>query len=103
MLVNEAFCVLVIEIPGPVVFRISPPELSPPTVVLLLPTTVKLPLVFVSRMPLLPPLADTLVSVTTSGVVLLDRVISTAIAPLVLIAPLVVVIVVVLSVANKPL
>jgi hypothetical protein len=67
------------------------------------PTIVKLPLVLVKTMPLAPPLAETLVSETASGVVLLARVISTATAPLLLIVPLVVVIVLVLFVASKPL
>jgi len=46
--------------------------------------------------------AETLVNEIASGVVPLARVISTAIAPLVVIAPLVEVIVLVLSVASRP-
>ena len=54
------------------------------------PATVKLPLVFCSVMPFaVPPVDVTLVSEMLKGVVLLARVISTAVAPLVLIAPLV--------------
>ena len=55
--------------------------------------TVKLPLVLVSTMPLGPPVVETLVSETASGVVLLARVISTATLLLVLTVPLVAVMV----------
>jgi len=67
-----------------------------------IPTTVKLPLVLVSTMPFAPPLAETLVSDMISGVVPLPRVISTAMTPLVLIAPPVDVSVMLLSVASSP-
>jgi len=48
------------------------------------------------------PLLETLVSVTAKGVVLEERVISTAVPVVVVIAPLVTVIVLVLSVASNP-
>jgi hypothetical protein len=53
-------------------------------------------------MPFTPPSDETLVNDITSGVVPLARVISTAVAPVLLIVPLVVVIVLLLSVASKP-
>ena len=68
-----------------------------------LPATVKLPLVFVSLMPFGLLLAETLVCEIARGVVPLARVTSTAVAPLVVIAPLVEVMVLLLSVASKPL
>jgi hypothetical protein len=63
--------------------------------------TVKLPVVLVKIIPFAPPLPETLVSDTTSGVVLtrLSPTISTGIALVELIVPLVVVIVPVLLVA----
>src|SRR3954454_20441378 len=67
------------------------------------PVTVKLPLVFCRVMPLLaPPLDETLTRLILKGVVLLLRVISTAVAPLLVMVPLVAVIVLVLSVAMSP-
>jgi hypothetical protein len=54
-------------------------------------------------MPFAAPLLETLVSTIAKGVVLEARVISTAVPVVVLMAPLVVVIVWVLSVASKPL
>src|SRR5215813_6010298 len=66
------------------------------------PDTVKLPLVLVNVMPLVPPLAAMLVRETANGVVPLLRVISTAVAPVVLTLPLGMVIVLVLSVASSP-
>ena len=68
---------------------------------------VKLPLVFLRKIPLFPVVPDalfneTLVSAIARGVVLLLRVISRAVAPLVLIAPLAEVMVIVLSVASNP-
>ena len=84
----------------------APPEPSrsnKPPVVEPSPVTVKLPLVLVRTIPFGPPVVETLVSETASGVVLLARVISTAAAPLVLMVPLVTVMVCVLSVANSPL
>ena len=86
--------------PAPVALEIVPPEpsLLPPP----LPVTVKLPLVFVSLIPFVAPLAETLVCDIASGVVPVVRVISTAIAPLVLIEPPVEVIVLELSVARSP-
>src|SRR5882672_2881641 len=78
------------------------PLTSPPQNPLELPVTVKLPFVFESKIPFEPPFAETLVSETTSGVVPLLRVISTAVAPLVVIAPLVEVMVKVFSVASSP-
>jgi hypothetical protein len=53
-------------------------------------------------MPFGAPLLETLVSVTAKGVVLEERVISTAVPVVVVIAPLVTVIVLVLSVASNP-
>jgi hypothetical protein len=53
-------------------------------------------------MPFAAPLLETLVSTIASGVVLEARVISTAVPVVVAIVPLVLVIVCVLSVANKP-
>jgi hypothetical protein len=94
-----------VESSAPVVLAMVPPEQPavfafvqvPPV-----PVTVKLPEVLDSMMPLVPPLAETLVSETESGVVLLARVISTAVLVVVLIVPLVVVMVWVLSVASRP-
>src|SRR5689334_7227133 len=63
---------------------------------------VKLPFVLVRTIPPVPPLAETLVSETVSGVVLLPRVISTATAPVVVTEPLGIVMFAVLSVASKP-
>ena len=63
---------------------------------------VKLPLVLVNMIPSVPPLAETLVSDTTSGVVPLLRVICSATALLVVIVPLGIVIVLLLSVASSP-
>src|SRR4051812_16230442 len=89
---------------APVAPVIVPPLLLPPTVVLVpSPLIVKLPLVFFRKIPLGGAvLADTLVSDMANGVVPLVREISTAVAPLVLIAPLVEVMVFVLSVASRP-
>jgi len=67
-----------------------------------LPATVKLPEVLDRRIPFEPPVAATLVSPMTNGVVPTPRVISTAVAPLVVIAPLVDVRVIELSVASRP-
>src|ERR1700738_3342623 len=63
---------------------------------------VKLPLTLVNTIPLAAPLLETLVKDTVSGVVELDRVIWTAIPVVVVIAPLVIVMVLLLSVASKP-
>jgi len=94
------------ESSAPVELAMVPPE-QPAVFALVqvppVPVTVKLPEVLDSMMPLEPPFAETVVSETASGVVLLARVISTAVAPEVLIVPLVIVSVCVLSVANKPL
>src|SRR5687768_3364386 len=89
---------------APVAPMIVPPLLLPPTLVFVpSPLMVKLPLVLLRKIPFGGAvLADTLVSDTAKGVVPLDRVISTAVAPLVLIAPLVEVMVLLLSVASKP-
>ena len=76
--------------------------MMPPLSVAPVPAIKKLPLVLVRIIPFVPPLADTLVSEICNGVVLLALVISTAAAPLVVIAPLVAVIVFVLSVASNP-
>src|SRR6185369_7920589 len=93
------------ESSAPVLLAIVPPE-QPAVFALVqvppVPVMVKLPEVLDSMMPLGPPLADTVVSETASGVVLLARVISTAVAPEVLTVPLGMVIVWVLSVASKP-
>jgi len=94
------------ESSAPVELAMVPPEqpaVFPLIQVPPVPVTVKLPEVLDSMMPLEPPFAETVVSETASGVVLLARVISTAVAPEVLIVPLVIVSVCVLSVANKPL
>ena len=77
---NDVLIVLVSVIPWLVVFWIVPPEWSPPTDVSPLPVIVKLPLILVKTIPLAPPLAETLVNETASGVVLLLLVISTAIS-----------------------
>lgn len=104
---NEMFVALFRNMPvpwvvlpsAPVLVAIVPPEAAAPV-----PTTVKLPLVFERMIPLLaPPEEETLVSETTSGVVPLARVISTAVAPLLLIAPLLLVMVPLLFVATRPL
>ena len=82
--------------------EIVPPVAFPPTDVLVpSPFTVKLPEVFFKKIPLGPPVVETLVSATTKGVVEEAREISTADAPLVLSVPLVVVMVFVLSVATN--
>ena len=94
-----------VESSAPVALAIVPPEqpaVFPLMQVPPVPVIVKLPEVLDSMIPLDPPLAVTVVSETASGVVLLPRVISTAVAPEVLIVPLVMVIVCVLSVASKP-
>ena len=93
------------ESSAPVALAMVPPE--QPLVLALVqvppvPVMVKLPEVLDSMIPLGPPLAETLVNETASGVVLLARVISTAVAPDVLTLPLAVVIVLVLSVASRP-
>src|SRR6185369_9982426 len=103
---------------GPVVLLIVPPEprviVPPPCFAVVLPrvvsagseapspVTVKLPDVFESLIPLVPPLAATLVSDITNGVVPTARVISTAVAPVVATAPPFDVMVSVLSVASNP-
>src|SRR4051812_37067319 len=89
---------------APVLFAMFPPVQVPAVVqVPPLPATVKLPLVFCNVMPLaVPPVDETLVRTMLKGVVLEARVISTAVALLALIVPLVDVIVLLLSVASKP-
>lgn len=94
---------------APDIFEIVPPVLLPPTVTLTpSPFTMKLPDVFFRRMPLVPLLVVTLPNAIANGVVPLARVISTAAAlvelteALVLMAPLVTVIVLVLSVPTRP-
>lgn len=83
---------------APVLLAIVPPEPAVPV-----PTTVKLPVVFERIMPLpAPPDEETLVSEIISGVVPTARVISTAVAPELLIVPLVEAMVLLLSVASKP-
>src|SRR5689334_12182615 len=96
---------LVVLPSAPLLPEIVPPVELPPTAVLApSPTTVKLPLVFESVMPFaVPPEELMLVNVRFKGVVLLLRVISTAVAPLLLIVPLVAVMVVVLLVARSAL
>lgn len=79
-----------------------PPELLPPTAVLPLPVTVKLPVVLVRTIPFGPPLVETLVSDTVNDVVPPARVISTAAAPVVVTVPLGMVMLGVLLVACKP-
>ncbi len=80
-----------------------PPVPLPPCVASApLPVTVKLPLVLVSTIPFVPPLAEIRVSETARGVVLLARVISTATLLVVVMLPLVAVIVWVLFVASRP-
>src|SRR5258708_3215187 len=89
---------------APLLFAIVPPVPLPPNEVLTpSPFTAKLPLVLLRDIPsFVPPEDETLVSEIASGVVALLRVILTA-APLPeLIAPLVVVMVLVFSVAFKP-
>ena len=95
------------ESSAPVLLAMVPPEqpaVFPLIQVPPVPVTVKLPEVFDSMMPLVPPVAETEVSETASGVVLLARVISTAVdpGPEVLTVPLGIVIVWVLSVASRP-
>ena len=117
MRVRETFVALFNTIPvpigvadessTPVELAIVPPE-QPAVLALVqvppVPVTVKLPEVPDSMMPLGPPLAETVVSETVSGVVPLARVISTAVdpAPEVLMVPLGMVIFPVFSVASKP-
>ena len=89
---------------APVIPEIVPAVALPPTAVFApSPLTEKLPEVFFRKMPFGPPVVETLVRATARGVVLLARLISTAAAPEVVSVPLVIVIVWVLSVANKPL
>ena len=93
------------ESSAPVELAMVPPEqpaVFPLMQVPPVPVTVKLPEVLDSMIPLEPPLAETVVSETARGVVLLARVISTAVAPEVLTVPLGTVMVPVLSVASKP-
>src|ERR1041385_4877902 len=82
-------------IPDPVVPVMVPPDPLPPTVAVSapLPVTVKLPLVLVNTIPLVPPLAPTLVSEIYNGVLLVLRLISTATLLVVLTLPLVAVLV----------
>ena len=95
-----------VELSAPVVPAMVPPE-QPAVFALVqvppVPVMVKLPEVLDSMIPLDPPLAETVVSETASGVVLLARVISTAVLVVVVMVPLVIVIVVVLSVARRAL
>src|SRR5256885_12703901 len=76
--------------------------IDPPQVPLEFPVTAKLPDVFERKMPCVPPLAATLVSEMANGVVLLERVISTAVFPLGVTAPLATLLGFVLSVARSP-
>ena len=76
MFFSVMFDAMLMSAPRLVVFWIVPPVPS----VVPVPLTVKLPLVLRSFMPLGAPLAETLVSDITSGVVLEARVISTAVA-----------------------
>jgi len=115
MRVSETFVALFSTMPvpigvadessAPVALAIVPP-VQPLVLALVqvppVPVIVKLPEVLDSMIPRDPPLAETVVSDTASGVVRLARVISTAVAPEVLMVPLVVVIVCVLSVASRP-
>src|SRR5215469_3096478 len=89
---------------APLLFAIVPPVLLPPSVVLVpSPFTVKLPLVLFREIPLLvPPEVDTLVSAIARGVVPVVLLILIAVPDPVLMAPLVVVIVLLFSVAFKP-
>ena len=88
---------------APVIPEIVPPVASPPTAVLaVVPLTVKLPEVFLRKMPFGPPVVETVFRTTDSGVVLLARLISTPAAPVVVIVPLGMVMVWVLSVASRP-
>src|SRR6185503_4300583 len=93
-----------VELSAPVVAVIRPPlqvgaakVQEPP-----LPETVKLPDVFERKIPFGPPLAATLTNEIARGVSPLARVISTAAAPLLETAPLVAVMVIVLSAASRP-
>src|SRR6185369_6081490 len=94
------------ESSAPVVLAMVPPE-QPAVFALVqvppVPVMVKLPEVLDSMIPLDPPLAETVVSETASGVVLLARVISTAVPFVVVTVPLGMVMVWVLSVASNPL
>ena len=87
---------VVVESSAPVELAMVPPE-QPAVFALVqvppVPVMVKLPEVLDSMIPLVPPLAETVVSETARGVVLLERVISTAVFVVVLMVPLVVVIV----------
>ena len=79
------------ESSAPVALAMVPPEqpaVFPLMQVPPVPVMVKLPEVLDSMIPLGPPLAETVVSETLSGVVPLARVISTAVAPLVVTVPL---------------
>ena len=89
MFFSVMFDAVLMSAPRLVVLWIVPPVPS----VVPVPFTVKLPLVLRSLMPLGAPLAETLVSEITSGVVLDARVISTAVPVVVVIAPLVAVMV----------
>ena len=88
---------------APVIPEMVPAEALPPRLVVVpSPLTEKLPEVFFRKMPFGPPVVETFVRATASGVVLVLREISTPAAPLVMMVPLVIVMVCVLSVANKP-
>ena len=95
------------ESSAPVVLAMVPPE-QPAVFALVqvppVPVMVKLPEVPDSMIPLGPPLAETVVNETVSGVVPAARVISTAVdpAPEVVIVPLGMVMFWVLSVASRP-
>src|SRR5262245_4113169 len=83
----------------PVLWVMMPPEFAVDP----LPATVKLPEVFVRMIPLVAPLLETLVKEIASGVVLDARVICTAMPVVVVMSPLEALIVLVLSVASRPL
>src|SRR6185295_13505741 len=106
MKANETFVALFRNMPVPcVVLPLAPVLLAmvPPVPADPVPVTLKLPLVFERMMPLAaPPEDETLVCEMASGVLPLARVISTAVAPGALIAPLVLVMVPLLSVASNP-
>src|SRR5436190_23874727 len=89
MFVNDGLNVFVNEIPSPVVFWMTPPELSPPTDALPLPVTVRLPFVpvLLRTIPLAAPFAEMLRKVRP-------------VAPIVVLATLSAVAVVVVSVLT---
>src|ERR687888_209933 len=83
MFVNDGLRVLLSEMPWPVVLWIVPPELSPPTDVLPLPATTRLPLapVVLRTIPLAPPVAEIFLKLRPLGPIVVLTTLSAGPAP----------------------